>query len=111
MNESQVAVLLALANGHDQRHGTDDIKVQAWFLLFQQEAPTMEFPWAQRKVNEHYARTTDMLMPAHLVTSWKAHRWSEKDRAALPPAKGTPMPDWFKEKLSELKIVKAIPDE
>jgi hypothetical protein len=97
MNETQTAILLALANGHDQRHGTDDIKVQAWFSLFSQEAPDMEHEWAVTRVNWHYARTTDMLMPSHLVRGWKDHKSRQRDRNAIPTGPGTPMPEWFKE--------------
>lgn len=97
MNETQTAILLALANGHDQRHGTDDIKVQAWFSLFSQEAPSMEYEWAVARVNWHYARTTDMLMPAHLVRAWKEHRSRQHDQHVLTPGPSTPMPEWFKD--------------
>ena len=41
MTQAEVAVLLALANGHDQRQGIDDVKVQAWYSLLTQEAPEM----------------------------------------------------------------------
>jgi arylsulfatase A-like enzyme len=97
MNETQTAILLALAHGHDQRHGTDDIKVQAWYSLFEQEAPAMEYEWAVSQVNWYYARTTDMLMPAHLVKAWRAHRGREAEKYALTPGTGTPMPEWFKD--------------
>lgn len=102
MRETEVAVLLALAHGHDQRHDTSDIKVRAWWSLFQQEAPTMEYEWAQHRINEHYARTTDMLMPAHLVTAWKQHRSIQWGKAAIPRGTGVPMPEWFKEQRREI---------
>lgn len=93
-----MAVLLALANGHDQRHGTDDIKVQAWFALLQQEASDMPLEWAKERVNRHYARSTEMLMPAHLVTEWRHVRDPHRGNI-LPRGAGTPMPEWFKEML------------
>lgn len=97
MREAEVAVLLALANGHDQRQGTDDVKVQAWHALLQQEAPAMDLDWAVRRVNWHYSRSTDMLMPAHLVSAWRTERRAELDRAAIRGPEGVPMPDWFRE--------------
>lgn len=103
MNETQTAILLALANGHDQRHGTDDVKVQAWFSLFSQEAPDMDHEWAVARVNWHYARTTDMLMPSHLVTAWRNERRRAMERLAIPSGAGTPMPDWFKDEIRRLR--------
>lgn len=97
MKEAEVATLLALANGHDQRHGTSDVKVRAWYVLLEQEAPDMEYGWAQKRINEHYARTTDMLMPSHLVSSWKQHKRYNRDRIALNAARGVPMPDYVKQ--------------
>jgi len=93
MNQQEVAVLLALANGHDQRHGIDDVKVQAWHALFAQECPDLTPDFAARKINEHYAKTTDMLMPAHIVTSWKYHRQlarSSNTRSTRPAKPGSP---------------------
>lgn len=103
MNETETAILLALANGHDQRQGTDDVKVQAWFALFSQEAPDMDAAWAMEKVNRHYSLMTDMLMPAHLVTAWKARKHRDLDRQAIPSGPGTPMPDWFREQVKGLR--------
>jgi len=103
MNETETAILLALANGHDQRHGTDDVKVQAWYALFSQEAPGMTYEWASARVNWHYARTTDMLMPAHLVTAWRNERHREMERMALPSGGGIPMPDYVKEEMRRLR--------
>ncbi len=98
MNQSEVAVVLALANGHDQRQGIDDVKVQAWYALLQQEAPEMTIGWAKERINWHYARSTEMLMPAHLVTAWKARKRYVEDRYSLPAGKGVPMPEWFRRK-------------
>lgn len=103
MNETQVALILALANGHDGRHQPNDVKVRAWFALLTQEAPDMDYDWASEKVNSHYARTTDMLMPAHLVTGWKAHKRYLRDKKAIPAVTGKPMPEWFKEALKEMR--------
>jgi hypothetical protein len=102
MNETEVAVILALANGHDQRHGTDDIKVQAWYSLLSQECPEMTVGWAREQINKHYGRTTEMLMPAHLVTQWKRQRDYIRDRYSLPRGAGTPMPDWFKDQIRQV---------
>jgi len=99
MTETDVAILLALANGHDQRQGTDDVKVQAWHSLLQQEAPDMTRGWATERVNWHYARSTEMLMPAHLVTAWRARKQYVENRYQLPSAPGVPMPDHIREQL------------
>ena len=103
MNETQVAMLLALANGHDQRHGTDDVKVAAWYSLLTQEASDMTFDWAQRNVNDHYARSTDMLMPSHIVAAWKNHKSYERSRRAALPVQGVPMPAYVKQAVQELR--------
>ena len=99
MRESDVAVVLALANGHDQRQGVDDVKVQAWHALFAQEAPDMTRDFAVERVNYHYARSTEMLMPAHLVTAWRTEKARRTDRVAIS-GQGQPMPDWFRERIS-----------
>lgn len=105
MNQQQVAVLLALANGHDQRHGLDDVKVQAWYSLFQQTCPDLDPGFAAEKVNEHYARTTDMLMPAHIVQAWKSRKQYLRDRDAIPSGPGVPMPEWFKDQVKGIRRV------
>lgn len=99
MRQADVAIILALANGHDQRHGIDDIKVQAWHSLLQQEAPDMTRDWAQSRINYHYARSTEMLMPAHLVTAWRAERRIAMDRLSLPTGDGIPMPEWVRQQV------------
>ena len=83
MREADVAVILALANGHDQRQGIDDVKVQAWHALFTQEAPEMTREFAVERINYHYARSTEMLMPAHLVTAWKEQSGEERLTALM----------------------------
>lgn len=103
MREADVAVVLALANGHDQRQGIDDVKVQAWHALFTQEAPEMTREFAVERINYHYARSTEMLMPAHLVTAWRSKRAREIDRAAIQGRRGEPMPDWFRERISNTR--------
>jgi hypothetical protein len=110
MKQQEVAVLLALANGHDQRHGLDDVKVQAWHSLFQQACPDLDPKFAAEKINEHYARTTDMLMPAHIVTAWKARKQYLRDRRAIPSGRGTPMPDYVREELARITARKAVGD-
>jgi len=99
MKQAEVALILVLANGHDQRQGIDDVRVQAWWDLFQQEAPRMTVDFAREYVNRHYSLTTDMLMPAHLVTAWKNYYRRAMDQHALAHVPGVPMPDWFKEKM------------
>jgi hypothetical protein len=100
MRQAEIAVILVLANGHDQRQGIDDVRVQAWWDLFNQEAPLMTVDFARQFVNRHYATSTDMLMPAHLVTAWKSYRRTVIDQYALPTEAGVPMPDWFKQRMN-----------
>jgi hypothetical protein len=99
MTQTEIAILLALANGHDQRQGIDDVRVQAWWDLLNQEAPDMPFEFAKETINRHYALVTGMVMPAHLVTAWKNYKARRRDQAAIPQAKGVPMPEWFREKV------------
>ena len=106
MKESEVAILLALANGHDQRQGLDDVKVRAWFVLLEQEASDMTLDFGKTKINEHYARSTDMLMPVHLVKAWKDMKRFTRERNNLPKGVGTPMPDWFKEQMRKERVIR-----
>lgn len=99
MRQAEIATLLALANGHDSRQRVDDIRVQAWFDLMQQEAPDMPYEYAREQVNRHYALMTDMLMPAHLITSWRNYKQRHRDRNAIPRGEGVPMPDYVRELL------------
>lgn len=103
MNQAETAMLLALANGHDQRHGLDDVKVQAWHALFAQECPDLEPGFAAEVVNRHYARTFDMLMPAHIVTAWRQHKIRDHSRKVLAGGRGTPMPDYVREQVAALR--------
>ena len=96
MTQAEVAVLLALANGHDQRQGIDDVKVQAWYSLLTQEAPEMSMEWARERINWHYARSTEMLMPAHLVSGWKTRKQYTLDPSITSTGPGVPMPEWFR---------------
>lgn len=102
MKQQDVAVLLALANGHDQRHGLDDVKVQAWHALFQQACPDLDPKFAAEKINDHYAKFTEMLMPAHIVTAWKNYKQAKRERNAIPAGRGTPMPAYVKEELARI---------
>jgi hypothetical protein len=102
VTQAEIAVLLALAHGHDPRQSVDDVRVQAWHSLITQEAPDMPLTWAQERVNRHYASQTAMLMPAHLVASWRTERARLTDRAAIPSGAGTPMPDWFREQIRRI---------
>lgn len=81
MREVEVARLLAFANGLDQRQGIDTVKVQAWFAQFQQEAPSMEYLWAERYAARHYSEPEKgMLTPGHLVKAWREHLRLKADR-------------------------------
>lgn len=81
MKEAEVARLLAFANGLDQRQGIDTVKVQAWYAQFQQEAPTMEYLWAERYAATHYAEPErGMLTPGHLIKAWREHLRRQADR-------------------------------
>jgi len=102
MTQEEIATLLALANGHDRRQVLDDVRVQAWAALITQEAPEMTLAWATERVNRHYAASTEMLMPAHLVTAWRAERHREMDRAAIQDRRGQPMPDWFRQQIGRV---------
>jgi len=101
MTQAEIATLLALANGHDRRQVLDDVRVQAWSSLLQQEAPDMTLQWATERVNRHYASSTEMLMPAHLVTAWRSEKHREMDRVAIQAGRGEPMPQWFRDRLAD----------
>ena len=101
MRQAEIAVILVLANGHDQRQGIDDVRIEAWADLLNQEAPLMDVGFARQFVNKHYASSTEMLMPAHLVTAWKSYRRSIADQPALNAEPGMPMPAWFKEQIKK----------
>lgn len=96
MKHVDVVRLLAFANGLDQRQGTDDVKVQAWAVMFDGEAPDLEFGWAMKAIERHYAKTDDMLTPGHLVRGWHEsarYRQSQSDggdRDSRCPKPGCP---------------------
>lgn len=102
MMQRDVAMLLALANAHDQRQSIDDVKVQAWWSIFQQEARDMPVDFAREAINRHYALMTDMLMPAHIITSWRNYKARRRDRLAIPSGEGVPMPEWFKAQMRRI---------
>ncbi len=102
MKQAEVATLLVLANGHDPRQRIDDIRVQAWYDLMQQEAADMPYEYAREQVNRHYALMTDMLMPAHLITSWRNYKQRRRDRDAIPGPVGVPMPEYLREQIRRL---------
>lgn len=99
MRQADVATLLALANSHDPRQRLDDIRVQGWWDLLQQEAPDMPYEFARERINRHYALMTEMLMPAHLITAWRTHKQRGRDRAAIPAGRGVPMPEYVREQI------------
>lgn len=94
MKQQEIALLLMQLNAVDRRHVIDDVKVQAWWGLLQQEAPDMTLQFAQQAINRHYATQTDMLMPAHLISAWRNQRQRAQDRLMIT-REGVPMPDWF----------------
>ena len=83
MRSTEVARLLLFTHALDQRHDTDDIRVQAWTATLDQEAPAMEYRWAQAAVSAHYAKDSAMLTLEHLIRGWKAHARTRMDAAAL----------------------------
>lgn len=62
MKTSEVAKLLAMASAFDNR-SVGEANVSAWAAAL---APSMPFPDAAEAVRQHFAATSDYLMPAHV---------------------------------------------
>jgi len=62
MKSSEVAKLLAMASAFDNR-SVGEANVSAWAAAL---APDMPFPDAAEAVRQHFATTSDYLMPVHV---------------------------------------------
>lgn len=90
MRPTEVARLLLFVHALDQRHDTDDIRVQAWTATLDQECPRMEYRWAQSAASSHYAKDAGMLTVEHLIRGWKAHERTLQTTAELDAHCGRP---------------------
>lgn len=109
MNRAEAARLLAIACTYDQRlkpPTAEDAQARsaAWAAALH---PQMAPEWAEKAIVEHYARRTDMLMPAHLNDAHRAYRDRQRATAqsrALQQATGVPMPAAVREALTRREV-------
>lgn len=105
MTPDDAARLLAVAGTFDQRlrpPSPEDAEARAlaWAAALHSDMPPA---FAQQAIVDHYADTTDAVMPAHLNGRYRVwrHRESEKaaSRRALEQPEGIPMPPEVKDKI------------
>lgn len=88
MNREQVIDLLTIASAYDNRK-PDETAVYAWHEAATRERWTWEE--AREAVHDHYARSSEWLMPGHVTQRIKSRRQlqppvSELQLEAAPPA-------------------------
>lgn len=81
MNKDEISKLLVIAMGIDSRMNVSDqnlfiARVEGWKLALREN---MTFEFAKQAIGNHYANSTDSVMPAHLNAQWK----SQVERNAL----------------------------
>lgn len=122
MNPSEAGKVLAVAALYDARIRPADVDQAAMKAVLWAEAlaPDMSAKWAQKAVAHFYKDQTDVLMPAHLNTAWKAHKRAESDRQASERQRqeieaaeqaAVPMPDDVKRMLADIARKKAVPND
>jgi hypothetical protein len=108
VNAAEAARVLAAAGTFDARHTPptkEDARVRAegWARALH---PAMPVEFAIGAVVEHYGRTTQAVMPAHVNDAWRAHARrlaEEQQRQALTSAPaGVPMPPELKQQWAAL---------
>lgn len=87
MNKQQIRALYAAAVAYDNRRGSE-ANITAW--AEQAERNRWTFPDALEAIHQHYATSTDFLMPAHITAIIADKRNApptvDATRAQLPPA-------------------------
>lgn len=85
MNHSEVAKLLALAAGRDQRTvGETDV------LAWHEDVGDLDFVEAREALRRHFRDSTDRLMPAHIRAGVRVIREERRRLAAKAPARELP---------------------
>lgn len=83
MNESEVRALLAAAMAYDNRR-PGDANIAAWLEAANRGRWT--FNGALEAIHQHYATSTDFLMPGHVTAVFKAKARQPKPFAELEAA-------------------------
>lgn len=103
MKKSEVLKLLTIASAFDSRRPTDE-QIDAWYSVI----GDLDYHDAEAAVREHYRRSTEWLMPAHIVEgvawimnerAWEIPKLSRED-AELCAAAGV-SPEEFVERRDE----------
>lgn len=98
--EAEVRQLLAIAMTYDHRK-PGEATVMAWLEAAQRARWT--FPEAREAVLDHFANSTDYLMPGHVTAAIRAVRRQPPTRAQLPASPTSPAhPDRIREIMREL---------
>lgn len=114
MTPDEAARLLAVAGTFDPRlrpPSPEDAQARAmaWSAALRKDMPPA---FAQQAIVDHYAESTDAVMPAHLNGRYRAHRRAtaeqEASRAALDMAPGVPMPPEVKARIQSLLASTAV---
>lgn len=85
MNHSEVAKLLALAAGRDQRTvGETDV------LAWHEDIGDLDFEEAREALRRHFRESTERLMPAHIRRGVRVVREERRRLEAKAPARELP---------------------
>lgn len=99
MNRSEIAVLLALAAGRDQRTvGESDV------LAWHEDVGDLEFADARAALGRHYRESTDRIMPAHVRRLVRVIR--EERRGHEQPSEPRALPSRFEDDITRTVRVK-----
>lgn len=98
--ESEIRQLLAIAMAYDHRKPGDS-QVMAWHEAARRARWT--FDEAREAILNHFATSTEYLMPGHVTTAIRERRSQPPPRAALPAAPLNPAnPDRIREIIRDL---------
>ena len=86
LSQDEVRALLAIAVAYDNRK-PGEVTIAAWMEAADRGRWT--FPAAVEAIHDHYAKSTDFLMPGHITTAVRAAMRQPAPFAELPPAEPT----------------------
>ena len=113
MNKQEIQKVFVIASAIDSRMSpvdadTYELKVAGWDLALDDSMP---FEFARQAVGNHYAHSSDAVMPAHLNQQWakesKRLQLENNTRLAsleIESARGdaVPMPDYLKNQIEQM---------
>lgn len=111
MNAAEMAKLLGTISLIDARVSRRDdqekeLMALAWLAIVGDQVP---YEFAARCAQEHYRNSSEVFMPAHVVTKWKAERQREleknKAKELGTSIRSQGMPDSVRQKLKSIGLL------